>query len=119
MPKAKSRKRSVSRKPKRTPRPPAKRAAGIQTEQSALPEETDVKKPSSTVHPRSQGIVLSLMVVMLVMFLAIALLAPDPTSPHGKPGGGTVMWRLLFLLIPLGIMYGLLWWDKALKLIKR
>jgi hypothetical protein len=122
MAKGKSKRRSFSKKIKKniSAAAAAKRTeAEPQTDQAAVPEETEPPKPAPTLNPKAQVIVFALMGIMLVAFFVIALLAPDPTAPQGRPAGGTVLWRLLFLLIPLGIMYGLLWWDKALKFIRR
>jgi hypothetical protein len=57
--------------------------------------------------------------VLLVLFVSIGWIAPDPTSPNGRPQNSVVLWRLVFLLVPLAIMYALLWWDKALQWLRR
>jgi hypothetical protein len=69
--------------------------------------------------PRSRTIVVSLMGALLFVFILIAFLAPDAAQPDGKAQGETTVWRLIFLLVPLGVMYGLLWGEKLLKAFKR
>jgi hypothetical protein len=80
---------------------------------------TERKGPPQGMSQRGRLIVVSLMGALLFVFILLALLAPDPSRPQGGPDGPTVMWRLVLLLVPLGIMYGLLWGEKVLKLFKR
>lgn len=67
----------------------------------------------------SRLMVVGLMGALLVLFLLIGVFAPDPFNPQGRPGGSTILWRLFFLLVPLGIMYGLLWGEKLLGFLRR
>jgi len=67
----------------------------------------------------SSLMVMGLMGALLGLFLLIGVLAPDTTDPHGKPSGPIVLWRLLFLLVPLAVMYGLLWGETVLGLLRR
>ncbi len=66
----------------------------------------------------SRLVVTGLMGGLLALFLLIGVLAPDSWDPEGRPGGSTILWRLLFLLIPLAVMYGLLWGESFLELLK-
>jgi hypothetical protein len=68
---------------------------------------------------RSRNIAFGLMGVLLISFVVLAFLAPDPTRPSRSPEGPTVLWRLIFLLVPLAVTYGLLWGEKIIKLFKR
>lgn len=79
-------------------------------------------KPTS-VHTqqisRQNLLVSGLMGLMLILFVVAAFVAPDTSNPSGRPSSSTIMWRLVFLLVPLGVMYALLWWDRVYALFKR
>jgi hypothetical protein len=83
---------------------------------SAVSEE---KGAAPGMDRRARLLVVGLMGALLFLFLLIGALAPAPGDPGGSPQGTTVLYRLLFLLGPLGIMYGLLWGEKLLRLFKR
>ncbi len=71
-------------------------------------------KPS----PQNKGgkaVVVVIMTGLLFFFLFLGLLAPDTTKENSRPDGSTIFWRFLFLLVPLGVMYFLLWGEKLLK----
>jgi|GEM_PF-2037016 len=68
---------------------------------------------------KSRLVVASLMGGLLGLFLLIGVLAPDPLHNEGGPAGVTIFWRLLFLLVPLAVMYGLLWGENFLGFVKR
>lgn len=106
---------------KRRREPAAGIGRGGQVKRSAVPVKTSqgFRKPEVDMDARSRLVVVSLMGGLLVMFLLIGILAPDPSAPSERAGGSTVLWRLLFLLAPLGIMYGLLWGEKLLGFMKR
>lgn len=68
---------------------------------------------------KSRLVVASLMGGLLGLFLLIGVLAPDPLHDEGRPAGVTIFWRLLFLLVPLAVMYGLLWGENFVGFVKR
>lgn len=95
------------------------RGGQIKRSEAAVKTSQGSRKPDVDMDARSRLVVVSLMGGLLVMFLLIGILAPDSSTPSERAGGSTVLWRLLFLLVPLGIMYGLLWGEKLLGFIKR
>jgi hypothetical protein len=118
MSKSRSKRRASQRSGKK-PQPlaakPASDARSItQEDKGAVSDEA----PKNRMHPRSIKLMWILMGIMLISFVLIAWLAPDPQQPRNNPRLATVLWRFLFLLVPLGVMYGLLWWDRILKLFK-
>jgi|YNPNPStandDraft_1061719.scaffolds.fasta_scaffold10614_4 hypothetical protein len=86
--------------------------------------ETAAREPAPSgaakgMDRKSRLVVASLMGGLLGLFLLIGVLAPDPLHNEGRPAGVTVFWRLLFLLVPLAVMYGLLWGENFLGFVKR
>lgn len=87
----------------------------------------DKKEPSKTkpgptarqgLSKQGRRVVISIIGVLLGLFLLLSILAPDGTRGNAGPDGATVLWRLLFLMVPLGVMYFLLWGEKLMSLIK-
>lgn len=86
--------------------------------------ETTTQEPSQPAALKgmdrsSRLVVMSLMGGLLGLFLLIGVLAPDPLHNEARPDGATIAWRLVFLLVPLAVMYGLLWGESFLGLFKR
>jgi hypothetical protein len=119
MAKPRSRRKSGSRGGKRSPQLVGKKPKEGPSVDQEPQKEVIETPPQQTMHPRSIKIMWSLMALLLIFFVLLAWQAPDPTQPKGNPAIQTVTWRLLFLLAPLAIMYGLLWWDKIMKLLGR
>jgi|YNPNPStandDraft_1061719.scaffolds.fasta_scaffold37866_4 hypothetical protein len=66
-----------------------------------------------------KAVVVVIMTGLLFFFLFLGLLAPDTTKENSRPDGPTIFWRFVFLLVPLGVMYFLLWGEKLLKFVDR
>lgn len=97
--------------------------AGQGERKRSLPEtvrkETAQTASAKGMDRKSGLVVASLMGGLLGLFLLIGVLAPDPLNNEGRPAAVTIAWRLLFLLVPLAVMYGLLWGESFLGFLKR
>lgn len=88
-------------------------------EQKKPEKAKDTSSRAQSEERRGKVVVVTIMTGLLLFFLFLGLLAPDTTREDFRPDGGTILWRLLFLLIPLGFMYFLLWGEKVLKWVER
>lgn len=83
------------------------------------PDVATARVPGKGMDRRSRDIVIGLMVSMFILFLLIAWTAPDTTQADARPSGETILARIILLLSLLGVTYGLLMWDRILKVFKR
>lgn len=81
--------------------------------------DADEFAQKTRMSPRAKALIYGLMGVLLVFFVIISWLAPDPSQPDGRPSWHTVLVRLLFLLVPLAVMYALMVWDNIVDILKR
>lgn len=103
-----------------------RRVAQAAPKREELPKDGDVspdmdtaRTPGKGMDRRSRDIVIGLMLSMFILFLLIAWMAPDTTQADARPSGETVLARIILLLSLLGVTYGLLMWDRILKVFKR
>lgn len=85
----------------------------------ATPDAVDSRSPGKEMDRRSRDVVIGLMCSMLILFLVIAWMAPDTTQADARPSKETILARVILLLSLLGVTYGLLMWDRIIKVFKR
>ena len=94
-------------------------AAQLRADEKLAIKQAETAEAEAKAGKKKRQIVWALMGTMLVLFIIVALWAPDTANATGKTSGETKFWRLLFLLAPMAFMYALLGWDKVAKVIKR
>ncbi len=114
----KSRRRPGREGPRKVAQPHPKREEPTK-DGDLSPDAAVARAPGKGMDKRSRGIVIGLMLSMLVLFLLIAWMAPDTTQVDARPSGETIFARIVLLLSLLGVTYGLLMWDRILKVFKR
>lgn len=83
------------------------------------PDAVDSRSPGKGMDRKSRDVVIGLMCSMLILFLVIAWMAPDTTQADARPSKETILARVILLLSLLGVTYGLLMWDRIIKVFKR
>ncbi|MGQ9654241.1 MAG: hypothetical protein ACUVXD_09280 [Thermodesulfobacteriota bacterium] len=83
------------------------------------PDAVDSRSPGKGMDRRSRDVVIGLMCSMLILFLVIAWMAPDTTQADARPSKETIWARVILLLSLLGVTYGLLMWDRIIKVFRR
>ena len=94
-------------------------AAKQRADEKLAIKQAETAEAEAKASKKKRQIVWALMGTMLILFIIIALWAPDTANASGKASAETKFWRLLFLLAPMAFMYALLGWDKIAKFIKR
>lgn len=83
------------------------------------PDAVGSRSPGKGMDRKSRDVVIGLMCSMLILFLVIAWMAPDTTQADARPSKETILARVILLLSLLGVTYGLLMWDRIIKVFKR